>query len=209
MPFSDKQFTRTRPVLFHLTDRRNLEEIRKSRALHSAARLMRKAGDISFLRQRRTQSIEVQFAAVTIVIRDQQPLHSGNMVVEGGWSFEDVVQAINERVFFWPGTQGGPIGHGRRHFERYLNEGPAILRVSTAGLYLANPGAAPLYCRYNSGSPRCSNGVGSPRGPSTFVSSAEAEFVSSKVVEVTYLNHATLPALVEVSESIFGPWRKL
>src|SRR5437879_5750659 len=105
MPFSDAQFTRTRPFLFHLTDRSNLKEIGNSRTLHCAASLMQKAGDTSFLRQRRTKSIQVQFATVTVSIRDQQPLYGGNIMLQGGWSFEEFVQSLNERIFFWPGAQ--------------------------------------------------------------------------------------------------------
>jgi hypothetical protein len=209
MPFSDAQFARTRPFLFHLTDRGNLKEIGSSRTLHSAASLMQKAGATSFLRQRRAKSMQVQLAAITISIRDQEPLYAGNISLLGGWSFEDVVQSLNERIFFWPGSHSGLIGHGQRHFARYLSEKPAILRVSTADLYRANSGVSPLYCRYNSGSPRCTYGKGSPRGPSTFVSCADADYGPSKVVEVTYREHVTLPPLVEVGDSTFGPWRKL
>src|SRR5439155_7137821 len=101
------------------------------------------------------------------VIRDQWPLYAGNIALEARCSFEDIIQLLNERVFFWPGWHTGPIGYGRRHFERYENESPAILRVPTEKLYAANSDASPQYCRYNSGLPRCSNGLGRPRGTST------------------------------------------
>jgi hypothetical protein len=67
----------------------------------------------------------------------------------------------------------------------------------------------PLYCRYNSGSPRCSKGVGSARGPKTFVKSADADYAPCKVVEVTCQNQVTLPPIVDIGDSIFGPWHRL
>jgi hypothetical protein len=170
---------------------------------------MTKAGDSAFLRQRRPTSILLEFETVTVNIRDQQPLYSANVRFEGGWSFEDVIQAINEMVYFWPGKEDGPIAYGRRHFERYASERPSVIRVSTADLYRENAGVYPFYCRYNSGSPRCSNGLGSPRGPNTFVRSTATDYAPSKVVEVTYLAEVKLPPLVSVADTVVGPWRKL
>jgi hypothetical protein len=209
MGFSDDQFARSRPFVYHLTARSNVGEIRTSHVLHSAASLMQMAADSSFLRKKRTQTVRVQLGTVAIDIRDQQPLYAGNISFHGGWSFEDVVQSLNERVFFWPGSHNGPISYGRRHFLRYADERPVILRFSTADLYRANPGVSPLYCRYNSGSPRCSYGAGSPRGPSTFVSANAVDYTPGKVVEVTYCVRATLPQLLEVGDSTSGPWRRL
>ena|SRR5712691_7943752 len=98
-----------------------------------------------------------------IVVRDQAPLHEGNLSLPRGYTFEDFIESLNGRIFFWPGSAAGPIPHGIRHFERYEQECPVILRVEFQSLLHANPGAEPLYCRYNSGSPRCSNGKKSPR----------------------------------------------
>ena len=48
------------------------------------------------------------------------------MRVPNGFVFEDLVEILNGRVFFWPGAVGGPISYGVRHFERYQNEKPVI-----------------------------------------------------------------------------------
>jgi hypothetical protein len=209
MAFSDNQFARARPFLFHLTSRTNVDEIGKLRTLHSAATTMQESGDVTYLRRKRKESVDFPTGTATVSVRDQQPLHAGNIRLESGWRFEDLVQSLNERIFFWPGTHKGPISYGRRHLERYANEAPVILRVSTADLYAANHDVFPLYCRYNSGSPRCSKGRGSPRGPNTFVRSADADYTPARVVEVTFLQQVTLPPLLEVGDSLFGPWRKL
>jgi len=209
MPFSLDEFIRKRPFLFHLTGRSNIDIIAKERVLYCAASIMRGARDVAFLRRKRANSIDFQSGAKLINVRDQQPLHAGNMTLEGGWSFEDVIQSLNERIFFWPGTSRGPNDYGRRHYERYASESPIIVRVSTAELYAVNPQSAPLFCRYNSGSPRCSKGRGSPRGPNTFLSADEAAYTPSNVVEVTFLRKVNLPSLLHVSKSTTGPWRNV
>lgn len=209
MPFTVPQFAKVRPYLFHLTHRNNVENIRRSRVLHSAASLLRQAGDGSFPGRKRAESVTVQIGSVTINIRDQQPLHAGNISLQSDWSFEDVVRSLNERVFFWPGRDTGPIGYGERHFDRYADERPTMIRVATVDLFNANSNKDLLFCRFNSGSPRCSNGVGSPRGPNTFVTCAYADFTPSKVVEVTIMKKTILPTGIDIAGSIYGPWRPL
>jgi hypothetical protein len=170
---------------------------------------MQKAQSTSFLRQRRSAAIRIQLPKAMIILRDQQPLHQGNMTLLAGLSFEDVLQMLNEKVFFWAGTKTAPVSYGQRHFQGYAKEKPAVLRISTRDLYKANPNVRPHYCRYNSGAPRCNKGLGSPRGPDTFVSSARADYEPSKVAEVIYKTEVGLPQEVEVADSLSGPWRKL
>ena len=125
------------------------------------------------------------------MLRDQAPLREGNAALDGGWTFADLVEDLNGRVFFWPGTERRPIPDGQRHFERYADESIAVLMVDTTALFAANGGAT--FCRYNSGSPRWSGGRPSPRGPGTFVAAADAPFTAGQVVEVTFRNTVVLP----------------
>src|SRR5687767_6744778 len=99
---------------------------------------MNAAGRTSAVAQRRRDHFVVNVDGEAVHIRDQAPLHRGNVRLEGGWSFDDLVRAINGRVFFWPGTERGPINYGIRHFERYETEQPAILRVSAEELVALN-----------------------------------------------------------------------
>lgn len=209
MAFRVAQFAKIRPYLYHLTDRRNVRGIRITRTLQSAAELMKQAGDGLFLRRKRATSVVVRIGRSQVTIRDQRPLHRGNITFESDWSFEDVIESLNERVFFWPGNHNGPISYGERHFERYVDEHPVIVRIPTEDLFASNSTAEPTFCRYNSGSPRCSQGVGSPRGPRTFLSCASADFTAGKVVEVTFVQNVELPRSTELSDSAFGPWRPL
>ncbi len=209
MPFTLEQFIAARPFLYHLTDQSNVSKISKSRTLHSASNLMRQAGDIEYLHQKRTEHIAIQIENMVVKIRDQQPLYAGNILFENNWSFEDVIHLLNERVFFWPGKDESPISYGIRHFERYADEQPAILRISTVDLFAANSGVSPFFCKYNSGSPRCTQGHGSPRGSQTFLNCGEANYTSCNVVEVTYIEQVQLPAKIEVADSFTGSWKPI
>lgn len=142
-------------------------------------------------------------------IRDQRPLHAGNVGFRGGWTFEDLLMAINDKVFFWPGTYSGPISYGIRHYERYAADRPVLLRLRSSQVLIANSTTTPLFCRYNSGSPRWSNGVASPRGPETFVPCTRAVFSAAAVVEFVMSGEVAIPRCAEVALSFNGPWKPL
>jgi hypothetical protein len=129
------------------------------------------------------------------------------MRLDPDWSFERFVAHLNGRVFFWPGDGQGPISYGMRHFARYEAEEPVILRVPVLDVVEANAAVEPLFCRYNSGSPRWTQGVASPRGATTFVSACDANFRASQVVEVTFAATVTLPSSAELGMGPSGPWR--
>jgi len=161
------------------------------------------------LRTRRSEPVPVSIGKRVVWLRDQGPLYEGNAKLPKGYTFEDLIESLNRRIFFWPGTAAGPISYGIRHFERYENEKPVILRLHFDTLLQANPAAMPRYCRYNSGSPRCSNGEKSPRGPDTFMLAADFSETPSKVVEVTFDTEMRLPVNTELGEQPRGPWKRL
>jgi hypothetical protein len=131
------------------------------------------------------------------------------MLLQDGWEFERVIEDLNHRVFFWPGTQNGPNDHGRRHFARYLAERPLLIRVSTPDLIAVNAPLKPEFCRYNSGSPRHSNGKPSPRGSNTFVPAAQFAGTSSDVVELTFRGTVLLPPRWYTGSAPGGPWKSV
>jgi len=201
------KFRRTRPYLYHLTANGNLPMIRSERVLLSAARLL--SGSPELLLQKRTGCLVIQRDGAVVRIRDQAPLHKGNIRFEDGWNFERFLCCLNERVFFWPGDGNGPISYGMRHYRRYKEENPVILRVPFNELVAENSVCPPQFCRYNSGSPRCSGGIGSLRGPRTFLHAEDAGFSPGSVVEVAFLNQVALPSSVQQSPSPNGPWTPL
>jgi hypothetical protein len=177
--------------------------------LFPAAVLMERSGRIELLRARRPGPVQVHIGDAVVWLRDQGPLYEGHARFPTGFTFADLIESLNRRIFFWPGTAAGPISYGMRHFGAYKKEKPAFLRIDFQALLLANPAAVPRYCKYNSGSPRCSNGVKSPRGTDTFLLAADFDGTPSKVVEVTFDSEITLPASTAVGASPKGPWNRL
>lgn len=141
------------------------------------------------------------------MLRDQKLLRSGNIELTGGFTFEDFVEALNARVFFWSGKDDGPIPSGKRHFARYKSESPVMLRCRFQTLLSANSTTEPLFCPYNSGAPRTVNGKKSPRGPNTFSKACDFPRIPSKVVEVTFVKKLFLPQDTELGHGPAGPWQ--
>jgi len=209
MPLDLDRFAKLRPYLYHLTARRNIKRIRTSGRLESASELFSRAGQHQLLRVRRREHVTLTIDDAQVLVRDQAPLHAGNAGLQDGWSFDDLVAKLNTLVFFWPGSGDSPISYGCRHFERYRSERPSIIRVPTRTLVQAATASGPLFCRYNSGSPRCSKGIPSPRGAATFREAREVDFTPAQVVEVTFALGVDLPADTHVAQGAQGPWRRL
>lgn len=205
MPFETETFLNVRPYLYHLTSGENLPSIQSGMNLRSAASIASAGGVAGTLESRRETSVQITVDGSMLSIRDQGPLHEGNMQIAPGWTFGDVLRDLNRRVFFWPGTAVGPISYGARHFARYAAESPVVLRVRTQDVFSLNADRAPEFCRYNSGSPRCSGGKRSPRGPDTFRVHGAFVGTSSNVVEVTFVDGVALPAF-EVGVLREGAW---
>lgn len=195
--------------MYHLTSRANLPVIQRTRALESASELARKGGRPELIRLRRREHEPVTIDGVKVWLRDQAPLHANNMRLEDGWSFDQYVEHLNERVYFWPGDVRGPSVYGRRHYERYASERPILLRTLFADLAAMNPARVPLFAKFNSGSPRASGGVKPIRGSSTFVPADRAPFQASESVEVTFKERVRLPEGIEVGDHPDGPWSPL
>ncbi len=204
-----ERFRRSRPFLYHLTDRENLARIRRSNKLTPAAILMGDSGRKDLLRERRRNHEVIKIGEDIVRLRDQAPLHQGNVTFPFRYTFGDFIENLNSRVFFWPGNFDRPISYGLRHFERYRDERPVIVRVPVESVMKANPEAEPQFCAYNSGSPRCSHGKRSPRGPDTFTPAAAFSEGPSQVVEVTFNREISLPDDSQVGSSPTGPWRRL
>jgi hypothetical protein len=206
--FAANELFRLRPFAFHLTASSNLEGIRKAKTLFSASALLHLGGkaELSNVRRRVHESVNTELGPV--LLRDQSPLHPGNLSLPRGWTFEQFVGLLNSRVFFWPGTAAGPISSGVRHFERYRSEKPEILRIPSRELVESNSERDPAVCKYNSGSPRYTRGNASPRSPETFVRMSAAAFRPSGVVELTFKGEVRLPPQTEIGRSPAGPWRR-
>jgi hypothetical protein len=204
-----QHYLAARPYLYHLTHQDNVNNLRKTGQLFPACTLMQLGGREELMRKRRPGSERVTVDGATIVLRDQEPLRSGNAKFPKGYAFEDLIENLNRRIFFWPGTSKTAIAYGVRHFEHYKQEKPILLRIKFQSLLDSNHRAIPLFCPFNSGSPRCSYGKKSPRGPNTFVPAEGFRETPSRVVEVTFDRQLTLPPDTEFGGRPTGPWRLL
>ncbi len=201
-------FAQLRPRLYHLTSRGNCDRILQSRRIDCASSLLRlgKRPDLMSMPRRAIEEVRIDGTCVTI--RDQAVLHEGNIAFEPGWSFQDVVQALNDHVFYWPGNERGPIRPGLNHFKRYNTPDNVVMSLATGDVLRANADRSPKFCRFNSGSPRCVSGRKSPRGPSTFVEADRFSGTASAVVEFVYHQTSSIRAcdvvVLEVSDVIEG-----
>src|ERR1044072_5841357 len=209
MAFSLDQFAALRPVLFPLPAFGSRERVRRTGGLESAAELIARSGRPGLLRERRRSGERVTVDGAEVHVRDQAPLHAGNVAFPPDWAFDDLVKMLNEQVFFWPASEDGPIPYGRRHFETYADENPAILRVPFRSMVDANPGNPPRFCRFNSGAPRWTRGRAAPRGPDTFQEAGACDVTPGGVVEVTFRGRVALPPDTRVARSFAGSWQPL
>ena len=204
---------RLRPFVYHLTAASNLASIVRAGQLEATGRLFERAGRAgdARLRSRRPAALSLELDGEPIAIRDQKPLHERCIAFEPGWDMARLVERLNELVFFWPGTERGPIRPGQGHFELYRGQGEAlrILRVPTAALLEANAARGPLLSRCNSGAPSRFQKPGAPRGGATFVPVERADFSPAQVVELVFERSARLPPETRVGTTPQGPWRAL
>jgi hypothetical protein len=208
MPFSEARFVEIRPYLYHSTCGTNLEAIRHARQLLSATSLMAKAQQPVAETARRPKP-ELLHSGHEIWLQTQRQLHKGNIALDDGFTFENLLSLLNSKIFFWPGTSSGPIPCGLRHLKG--NDWPSaavLLRVRTQKM-LESANSPVEFCAYNSGSPRRVDGRKSPRGPHTFAPARSFERNAGKVVEVVFSQRADLPRTTEVWSKTRGDWTPL
>jgi hypothetical protein len=192
-----------------LTGRENIRRIKLTSALDSTERLLKQAGRSELLCSRRVGRRYIALDNVSILLRDQDPLHAGAIAFEPGWDLGRFVGHVNRHVFFWPGAAGGPVEAGRNHFDRYAPERPLLLRVGLYQLMIANRETEPLFCRFNSGAPRVVGGRRSPRGAMTYQRADDFMGTPSDVVEVEFEHGIVLPNATQIGASYDGPWHTL
>lgn len=205
MPFELSRFADVRPLLFHITRPENLDSIRTHRRLLCAARLFAEAGAAERVTEHRpTDPIPLRVGGRAVLVNDQRPLRERWIDFEPGWNLERFITHLNRRVFFWPGTESGPIPHGRSHADCYDAIGAIVIRARTSSVLAANPGALIEFSRHNSGtaSPRTRPNL---RGGNTFLPAVSFGPTASGVVEVTFLEAVELPADAELRN---GPWNR-
>ncbi|MDR3688414.1 MAG: hypothetical protein P4L46_03475 [Fimbriimonas sp.] len=88
-----------RPYPYHLTAQSNVASISSNGELTCAKDLLELAGKERLLRTRRAQAVRLVVNGLALALRDQEPLHAGNMELQHGWILGEVVLMLNKR---WP-----------------------------------------------------------------------------------------------------------
>ena len=206
MAFSLEQLLELRPYLYHLTAASNVPRILARGSLESAEDLLVAGGRPELVSDRRVAAVDLSIAGERVHVRDQKPLFEGNMHLDEGWTFDGFVAHLNRYVFFWPGDEKGPIDSGLRHWGRYEEERPRMLRLNSSILLAPQNRGRVRVCRFNSGSPRWTRGRPSPRGSRTFVRPDDADFTPGSTVEIVVEGPVELGAEVWTGASPSGPW---
>ena len=189
-----QRFLEITPYVYHLTDSDNFPTILASQRILSTKNIVEASGmpnpDI-FLQSKRREHTEITVDGNIYKIRDQKPISEIVLArsLTDNWANADFIEHLNRRVFFWPS-----INRLVRHFNRYQDEQPIILRFRTSDLLVLHPQAE--FCRLNSGATRCNavwGGNAPERGPNTFVTAENFEQSPREVAEVTIPNFANLP----------------
>lgn len=195
-----EEFENKRPYLYHLTDRRNLKNISKYGILKSTTTLVNSSdleNKIEFLQTKRNSHEVLNIQGTEIHIRDQNPISEIVLrrSLEPNCSYEEYLMILNSHVFFWPTKI-----RLERHFKRYIDEKPIILRIKTQDLFNLNKN--PKFSRLNSGATRCSShwgGNAPERGKKTFLLAYQYEKPIPSVAEVTFENECHLPDTIYIS----------
>lgn len=200
------------PCLYHVTYENSLSRIRRLRCLESAAALMNAGGQNSWLRRRRDSMLSFMAGEDPIVLTDQLPINDKNIAFQSGWMLPDLIEALNQRVFFWRGSEEGLLRSNQGHFEKYEDAGHGLvfLRLSFEETIRLNAERGPELCKHNSGAARQYDGKPIPRGPKTFVQPEDADFKKGKVQEVVFRAFVHLPGSTEICPGSWkGPWQPM
>ena len=207
-----EDFIVKKAFLYHLTDKDNLEIIKRYKELLSTESIVELSSlnakeREDLLSNRRKNHEIIKTGEEQYKIRDQRPISIVNLVkcLTSGFTIKDFFKMLNSRVFFWP-----TIKRLESHYKRYRKENPVIIRVSTRELLELNKHAE--FCRLNSGATRSNsylNGAPPERGEGTFSSSELFKYSVGKVAEVTFPKVCKLPPNISIGNSPDGPWEDI
>jgi hypothetical protein len=202
-------FIKKTPFLYHLTDRRNLPLIITEGKLLSTNLLVQRTNlnnKEEVLKIRRPEHTELVIDGKQCFIRDQRPLNKAlDKCLTDGWTREQYIYHLNDRVFTWPTLKRLNI-----HYGRYESEKPIILRLRTDETLNLNTHGEITHI--NSGATRPSGaleGKAAARGKDTFKAFEQYTRNVSSVAEVTFPNFCSLPKTFWKGTNPEGQWMSI
>lgn len=191
------RLVKLRPLLLHITSRQNAEMIEREWCLRPAASILREAGMPGLVRVRRPEALVVNVGVRGVYLRDQRPLRAANVRLTGGWTFANLVEELNEHVFFWPAGAGGPSAYANRLQAKYAGQDQVAMAFRAEPLIRHNLDRLRV-CVCNSGAPRCNPHVGkAERGPGTLAKPTVFAGTAGRIVEVAFRGEVTIANALE------------
>ncbi len=202
-------FIRHRPDLYHLTSKDNITNILLTGELYSTKRIVELTNPLmpdKILKSKRLKHQRISHNGITFDLRDQKPISEKLLkgCLTNGMTCEQYYIYLNERIFFWPN-----LIRLKRHFKRYRDEQPQIIRVDTSEIIALNPQVK--FSRLNSGALRANfhlGGKAPKRGNDTFTNADGFQYGVGDVAEVTFENQCILPKTIYISNHPMGRWTK-
>lgn len=200
-------FIKRNQYLYHLTDTNNISNILETGQIISTERIVAASdlpNKVDFLSSKRNSHFIIQANGFDYRVRDQQPISIKvlSRSLTHDWTPDQFIYLLNNRVFFWPN-----LNRLTRHYNKYANENPQIIRVRTDEVFDLNPNIE--FCRLNSGATRCNsswNGNAPERGPETFLTANNYLLPINTVAEVTFPELCILPNEIQIANNPNGAW---
>jgi len=203
------ELARRWPYCYHVTFSENLRSIVDSRALFSASTLLTNAGLEGHGRLRASeQTIEV--SGRLVVLRNQIALNPDELELSDKDTLEEYVSFLNQRTYFWPGTDAGPVADGLRLIAAHgALRPPIVIRTRTLSLIEENRNQTIQVATFNTGASWRLREGKSWRARDAVVPLAKYADDPGAIAELSYLSGARLPRDCEYSTPSHEGWHKL
>lgn len=195
------------PWAYHITFAVNLASIAEQRHLYSASRLMQDAGYAADPNRRLgDQCLALHGHQVTL--RNQSALDPMALALPDGECLDEYISFLNRRVYFWTGTNRGPVADGLRMLDTHRARA-VLIRVPTKFLVEQNARVPISLSNCNTGASWLNCGSKTSRTRKHVQCLQQFRGDLDEVVELSYEDFAVLPPTSECAEHLVGPWRSL
>lgn len=203
------ELARQWPYCYHVTFSENLRSIADTRTLYSASTLLSDAGLDGHSRLRGSEHT-IELGGRLAVLRNQIALNPDELELPDRDTFEEYVFFLNQRTYFWPGTDAGPVADGLRLIAAHgALRPPIVIRTRTMSLIEENRNQTIQVATCNTGASWRRRDGKTWRARDAVVPLVKYVDDPSAIVELSYLSSARLPRDCEYSTPSVEGWQKL